>query len=402
MPLNRLAAAYVISLIFLIWLLGFPIYIKSGIHLFEKQRWILLSFSLVYIVYLLGLIHTSNTSYAWADLQTKFSLLLFPLVFAMIGDSYFNQKKIHALFWTYISGLALCTIICLVNATVRFADTHSRAMFYYTNLSWFQHATYLSMYLDFAIAMLFYFLLYRQFQLKYKLLMTAGIIYFSVFIILLSSKAGIITLIIVVLAVASYTIFFRKQKIYGLTLIVSAIVFFIIVSFLFPYYYDRVERTRKALKNYDPGMKTSEESTDNRLLIWQSAIEIVGQHPVSGVGTGDVKDALLEKYQEKGMNDALTHRLNAHNQYLQTTVALGLMGLIILILALIVPVVYAIKYRNFLYLILIAIVAFNWLFESMLEGQNGVVFYAFFNAFLFYKIKELRKSELTVNLSSVS
>jgi hypothetical protein len=31
----------------------------------------------------------------------------------------------------------------------------------------------------------------------------------------------------------------------------------------------------------------------------------------------------------------------------------------------------------------IVLIAFNFLFESMLETQAGVVFYAFFNAYLF-------------------
>jgi O-antigen ligase len=122
-------------------------------------------------------------------------------------------------------------------------------------------------------------------------------------------------------------------------------------------------------------------------------VEIIREHPLSGVGTGDVKDALLEKYNEKGMTDAFSHRLNAHNQFLQTGIAIGIAGMTVLIGMFILALIYAIKNRNIVYLLFLGINAVNFLFESILETQNGVVFYAFFNAFLFYKIKELRWPE---------
>ena len=70
-----------------------------------------------------------------------------------------------------------------------------------------------------------------------------------------------------------------------------------------------------------------------------------------GVGTGDVKDHLLEKYREKQMFNALGLELNAHNQYLQTTLALGIMGLVILMLTLVLPALYGLEVKQYLYLI---------------------------------------------------
>jgi O-antigen ligase len=101
------------------------------------------------------------------------------------------------------------------------------------------------------------------------------------------------------------------------------------------------------------------------------------------VGTGDVKDHLLEKYREKQLYNALGLELNAHNQYLQTMLALGIIGLLILLLNIVLPALYGMEMKHYLYLIFLILVAFNFLFESMLETQAGVVFYAFFNAYLF-------------------
>jgi len=101
------------------------------------------------------------------------------------------------------------------------------------------------------------------------------------------------------------------------------------------------------------------------------------------VGTGDVEDALVKKYQEKGISMAAEQRLNAHNQYIQTYLAIGLPGFLILALMLFLPAWQAFRRYNLVYFLFLSIMAFNFIFESMLEAQSGVVFYAFFNVFLF-------------------
>jgi O-antigen ligase len=111
------------------------------------------------------------------------------------------------------------------------------------------------------------------------------------------------------------------------------------------------------------------------------------------VGTGDVKDALYVKYAEKGMDAALDKKLNVHCQYLQTFVALGIAGFAILVLMLILPGILAVKRKDKLYLLFLCIFALNILVESMFETQAGVVFYAFFNAFLFISMTVNQKSE---------
>jgi hypothetical protein len=49
-----------------------------------------------------------------------------------------------------------------------------------------------------------------------------------------------------------------------------------------------------------------------------------------------------------------------------------------------VPAISAIRSEYYLYFVFILLFSVNNLVESMLETQAGVVFYAFFNAFLFW------------------
>ena len=172
---------------------------------------------------------------------------------------------------------------------------------------------------------------------------------------------------------------------------------FVILFVSFPVSAQRFEETKAAIEQTDINAEEIASSSGERLLIWWYSFEITNDNLLFGVGTGDVKDKLLDKYREKQMYNALGLKLNAHNQYLETTLALGVIGLIVLLLILVLPAMYGMERKHYLLLIFLILIAFNFLFESMLETQAGVVFYAFFNAYLF-AIKKDPASEETGSL----
>ena len=90
-----------------------------------------------------------------------------------------------------------------------------------------------------------------------------------------------------------------------------------------------------------------------------------------GVGTGDVKEELLKEYKKENIPYAIEKSLNAHNQYLQSSVAIGSFGLLVLLLTIFIPVYGAIYPRNWVYVIFLFLIIINLLFESMFERQAG-------------------------------
>jgi cellulose synthase/poly-beta-1,6-N-acetylglucosamine synthase-like glycosyltransferase len=68
---------------------------------------------------------------------------------------------------------------------------------------------------------------------------------------------------------------------------------------------------------------------------------------------------------------------------LQTSIALGLAGFLVLVAMLLFPALRALQRHQDIYLVFLFIFSIAILSESMLEIQAGVVFYAFFNVFLF-------------------
>ncbi|MFZ4401734.1 MAG: O-antigen ligase family protein [Bacteroidales bacterium] len=246
------------------------------------------------------------------------------------------------------------------------------------------------MFLNFAIILL----LFSSFsnikilnQKKYILVVLQ--LLFSIFIFLLSSKAGIISLIIIYLFYVSIIIFSQKRYKLALLILSSLLLFSIVFLTIMPSVKDRLKVAFYALKNKNEAIKSDGESTSDRILIWETSIDIIKRNLILGVGTGDVKDELLNKYKENGINFAYQQKLNAHNQYLQTFISIGLIGFIILILSFLLPVIQSIKRQHYIYLMFLFLIAFNILVESMFENQAGVVFYAFFNTFLFLSSKQL-------------
>lgn len=122
-------------------------------------------------------------------------------------------------------------------------------------------------------------------------------------------------------------------------------------------------------------------STSARLHVWSAAWSLIQEAPVTGYGTGDVKDVLLKRYAERGLISAVEKKLNAHNQFLQSWVALGLSG-VLLLLAMLAGATWRFR-RDPLFAGFLLLTFFNFLVESMLEIQAGVVFWAlFYSVFL--------------------
>lgn len=82
--------------------------------------------------------------------------------------------------------------------------------------------------------------------------------------------------------------------------------------------------------------------------------------------------------------DAIANKLNTHNQYFETLLSIGVIGLVLLLGYFIVPIFIMIKNKRFtiIYLIFMLIISLNAIFEAILERQDGIIFFNFFNMLL--------------------
>ena len=132
----------------------------------------------------------------------------------------------------------------------------------------------------------------------------------------------------------------------------------------------------------------NDQSTALRIAIWHSASIVISENWLTGTGTGDVKDELRKEYNNEKIVVAIKENLNAHNQFLQTFAALGIIGFLTLCTTLCIPLLQSWKMGNYLFVSFFLILIANFCVESMLETQAGVVFYAFFNSLFLFSEKE--------------
>jgi hypothetical protein len=137
-------------------------------------------------------------------------------------------------------------------------------------------------------------------------------------------------------------------------------------------------------ESYSITQNPSGHSATMRFEFWKTAILIIKDHPLTGVGTGDVPDAFTEKYEQTQSKLSEKWRLRAHNQFLTFAVAFGIIGLTLILLCMFYPLRYN-ENRSFLYLSFFIIAAISMLTEDTIETQAGVTFFAFFTSYLLFQ-----------------
>lgn len=115
------------------------------------------------------------------------------------------------------------------------------------------------------------------------------------------------------------------------------------------------------------------ESNTVRLVVWTVAADMIVRNPF-GVGTGDENDLLIREYYKHGYTGYAERRLNPHQQFLQTGISIGWLGIFTLIALFVFLVIEAYKTENLALFIGAICISVSCLFESMLERQVGVIF----------------------------
>ena len=381
-PINNHIVAYLIGGLLFIWILEGDFkkkFIKISIN---KYTMLFIGY---YLIYLIGLTYSKNIKFGIFDLGIKSSILIFPIIFSSLNIKNSFKFNINNYLKWFIYGCITASIICLTNATFQYMKDGYYMNYYYTYLSILTHPSYFAMYLTFAISIIILFLINVKLSIKIRIAYYFLILFFTIMLFLLSSKSGLVTLVIIFLITFLYIMIIKKKYLAGAGLLGIMGIGFFIMLLIFPYSIKRILVTKDAIKNKTYSNSQVEEGTGNRIQIWKISMEIIKEHPITGVGTGDVKDELLKKYKEKNFTYAYERKFNAHSQYIQTWIATGLTGFIILLMVLFLPLIQAIKKANLLYIFFLSIIIFNITVESMFEVQAGVVFYGFFNSFLYYK-----------------
>jgi O-antigen ligase len=347
---------------------------KSSLQsIFENKISIIsILFFLLYIIYYF---FTNNKSEAATAIEIKLSFIIFPV---LLMAHIYLPNEIRKICQAFIIGCFTSSVICLLRSTYVYFMEHKNE-FFYGNFTIFLHSSYAAMY-----ALLALLLLLSQFQFHYKNKWTSAAINSFIFIILTisiflySSKMGIITFLILMPIIALYKLF--KNKSYKLTIAILSlgIISSFIANHFIPEPFDRLKFAFQVSSSKETIDKSATESTAVRILIWKEALQIIKTNLWLGVGPGDANETMQSAYIKNDLTGANEKKLNAHNEFLQIGIGLGLLGLLVFIALFLLGFYQSFKDRNILLALFLILIIFNFLVESMLQRQSGVLFFAFF------------------------
>ena len=305
----------------------------------NKSFWLVLLF---FGIYFIGVIYSSNQKYAWRDIETKLSFLVMPIIFAGTNFSKANYNKLFkALLYGMIVSFLYCEIQAIYNYSYEmYARRNNIILDYYPNTNFFYtsyfcpflHHSYFSLYVCLVQA----FLLDKLLDLKETFLKKLNLVFILCLSILLQyqllSKAGLISTVFIF---AFFSIKLLSKSSFNRKILLPVFVLFaiaLVASF----------QSQKLKSNFQHVFTTNlsvqhikdlstTESSEVRVLVWSSTLDLISKNWLFGTGTGDIKDELLNDYKQKGFTGALEKKLNSHNQYLQTFAAIGIFGFLSLL-----------------------------------------------------------------------
>ena len=403
-----------------------------------KFKWAYIIFALTWVIYFIGMIYTYNQSEGWVQVTKKLGFLIFPVIFIFSDMSYITKDRFRAICYAFVAG---CILFFLMNLCYAFYDVifnnASSARFFDEELMKIlpvQHS-YMSMYAGFCL-MFCFIEIFKNKNRNVKIINALIYITLVVMIILLSSRAGLIWMVITFIIQWVWLTFVIKKKTIGIIVGCIFIVTVLVSWKMFPQSAERFKLTVMKL--------TTKNQSDHRLIQFKGYKEVIEENWLFGVGTGDRFDEIeasylrykediikeigqemageIDKYidiekeyyepwpsmRENIMAKAVKYgrdpetvnkyiidymyicyaidkETNAHNMFIETLISVGVVGVLLLLAYFVLPIVLWIRQKRFdiLFFTFLMMIFFNAMFESIFERQLGIIFFCFFNALLF-------------------
>lgn len=314
-----------------------------------------------YALQFLGGLWSANHE-AWAlSLEVKAALLVLPLLAAVPG-----RALLRDFWWSVGWSVSIYLLWRVANAGWVYGASGDLSYWRYAKFSGDVHPTYLSLHATVAwLGLGAYWGGGRR----------AGLVFFSALLAvslgLMGSKAGIFAafgMVVLDVVLRKRWAAAARQPLWAslmfLVLLVSS------ASVVSRARFVEMASAAELVKSDEAPVSSS---SAGRVAVWRTAFDVLGDHPF-GVGTGDVTDELMVRYNAGHVTYASERRLNPHNQWLQAGVAFGWPGVLLVTLALGHWCLFGWSQRSRWLLLTGGLVATHAMVESVLETQRGVVF----------------------------
>jgi hypothetical protein len=214
---------------------------------------------------------------------------------------------------------------------------------------------------------------------RMKMVGYAVLIYIAVFIHVLAAKTGLIGFYLVT-AMAILTMVPLRFRFASIILVISIP---LIGWFLLPSFQNRLKFVVWDFQNYSRDNYTEGLSDGPRILSYKAGSEIFVQHPLTGVGSGDVLSETWKWYDVNAGFLKNYERLLPSNEVLLYACAGGILAALACLVAMLYPFFMKNIRGNMLWFCFHAVSVMGFMYEIGLEVQHGVFLYGFFSCWFY-------------------
>lgn len=348
-----------------------------------KSNKVIAIMAFYFLIQVLGLIHTEDLKRGFDTVTRNLPFLLLPTI--LWSEKLSKENILKPLNFLKIWMFIVMLYLILYQYFIEHRTIGTTVHFAFEKLGISQH------HVSFILVITIMFTLHQLFDKRIKNNWLNGFILAGLFFSLLLFSSRISLIILLFSLIVFFYNYYKSSKIQYKILVGLCVVLGCFFSF-----YSSTELRRKAdilLKSTDFDMeivKTKNSITfakntiEQRMMISMASINIIKEHPVFGVGTGDYLKALQDEYQKLHFIAGIKQKFNAHNQYLEEFIKTGLLGFLGYLLFMIVLIKYSRKQQSLMLYCVFGVV-FMSLTESIFARHHGVALAAFFIP-LFYKI----------------
>ncbi|MBO6051668.1 MAG: O-antigen ligase family protein [Bacteroidales bacterium] len=353
---------------------------------YSRNYYLLIPMMCYWLSYLLSMLWTENWPTGWAEVGELAWFFVLPLTCACTDFRQFSGKLVRIMLWSFVLTLSVLFVVLLSIVVVKACSSAEYSFLWFMMNEDFYHIhhSYMALYILTALAFLYSELVRKEkhdvWQIVLAIVCACCLV---LFLLCINSRAGLLCLIILMALCWVHQCFVRKKYRFSLISLVIASLVVVGSHFALPDYFRRLSVTIEQVAHGD--------KSDGRFEILEKTWMVLKDNMLLGVGAGDRMDELAPYY--GSLEDAYC----PHNQYLDSWMATGVIGLLSLLAMLIVPLVMALRKHNIFSFLFLLMLMVSLLFESMLERQMGVAFTAVIYIYLLLFFQLDSKSIININ-----
>lgn len=345
-----------------------------------------------WLLYVVSACYSQNQAEGWDTVAVKLFFLLLPTVFLLDDTRYLTKERFGAVFYTLIAAMVVRFFICIGIS----ASDYLHGVPLETVKDWQidplgLHHSYLSLYISVAIAFLYAEAMDKEKRHTKGWWIAAGAatLVMLAYIAISRTRSGMVALAMLTVAAMVHLFFVRKKRLLAVLIFAGICAACGLIYLANPGLDGVFGRFSALFYTRSLGI------TQDRTIMFQCASETAMRKPIFGYGSGDYMEALLGTYQQHDYLMGLQHQYGSHNQYMETMLECGLIGLVMLLTMIVSPLVKACKreQRNLFIALAILCIMEVIFFESMLNRQMGVQFISLVYCLFIVRLSPSRSGE---------